>query len=92
MKVDYTALQNQCTQLDAANRAWQLFYDNQMDLLRNKFQDSFNFDQNENFEQIIEIIVEKLDQERQKKDSAQTGNNQKLNACSSHLNLSLLEL
>ncbi|CAF0953552.1 unnamed protein product [Adineta ricciae] len=72
LKADYTALQNQCTQLDAANRAWQLFYDNQMDLLRNKFQDSFNFDQNENFEQIIEIIVEKLDQERQKKDSVQS--------------------
>ncbi|CAF0830686.1 unnamed protein product [Adineta ricciae] len=86
LKADYTALQNQCTQLDAANRAWQLFYDNQMDLLRNRFQDSFNFDQNENFEQIIEIIAEKLDQERQKKDSVQSDS--QINAIIDSLNTS----
>ncbi|UJR13672.1 hypothetical protein I4U23_000684, partial [Adineta vaga] len=64
-KADYVTLQKQCTELDIANRAWQLFHDNQMELLKNKFEDYFNFDQNENFEQIIEIVADKLDQQKQ---------------------------
>ncbi len=53
-------LQNQYTQLDNANRAWQIFYDNQIDLLKTKFQDYIQLDDNPNFEQIIQLIVTKL--------------------------------
>jgi hypothetical protein len=57
---DLALLQSQCTQLDNANRAWQTFYDNQIDLLKTKFQDYIQFDDNLNFEQIIELIVAEL--------------------------------
>jgi len=57
IKQDYILLQNQCTQLDQANRAWQLFYENQIDLIRNQFKDYLDFDKNLDFNQIIQIIV-----------------------------------
>jgi len=66
-------LQNQCTQLDIANRAWQLFYDNQMDLLTNKFKDYFNFDNNDNFDQIIEMIATEFYQQNQLKNKIPSG-------------------
>ncbi len=57
---DLALLQSQCTQLDNANRAWQTFYDNQIDLLKTKFEDYIQFDDNISFEQIIELIVTEL--------------------------------
>ncbi len=57
---DLALLQSQCTQLDSANRAWQTFYDNQIDLLKTKFREYIQFDDNLNFEQIIELIVTEL--------------------------------
>ncbi len=53
-------LQNQYAQLENANRAWQTFYDNQIDLLKNKFQDYIQFDDNPDFEQIIQLIATEL--------------------------------
>jgi hypothetical protein len=73
LRADYVMLQNQCAQLDMANRAWQLFYDNQMELLRTKFQNSLLFDQNDNFEQIIETIAQKLDRQRQTEENLSSG-------------------
>ncbi|CAF3466351.1 unnamed protein product [Rotaria sp. Silwood2] len=61
---DYILLENQYTQLDNANRAWQQFYDNQIDLLKNKFKDYLDFDENLNFDQIIQIIATKLDEQK----------------------------
>ncbi|CAF1445487.1 unnamed protein product, partial [Rotaria sordida] len=62
---ELTILQNQCTELDAANRAWQLFYDNQIDLLKDKLKDYINFNHNENFDQIIQLIVVQFEQQKQ---------------------------
>ncbi|CAF1419944.1 unnamed protein product, partial [Adineta steineri] len=59
---EYILLKNQCTQLDIANRSWQLFYDNQIELLKNKFKNYFDFDQNNNFDQIIDIIAKEFEQ------------------------------
>ncbi|CAF3430630.1 unnamed protein product, partial [Rotaria sp. Silwood2] len=61
---DYILLENQYTQLDNANRAWQQFYDNQIDLLKNKFKDYLVFDENLNFDQIIQIIATKFDEQK----------------------------
>ncbi|CAF3904832.1 unnamed protein product, partial [Rotaria sp. Silwood1] len=58
-------LQNQCTELDAANRAWQLFFDNQINLLKDRLKDYIHFDNNENFDQIIQLIVIKFQQQKQ---------------------------
>ncbi len=64
IKQDYLLLQNQCTQLDNANRAWKQFYDNQMDLIKNKFQDYLDFDENLNFDQIFQIIATEFQQQK----------------------------
>ncbi|CAF1477950.1 unnamed protein product, partial [Rotaria sordida] len=63
LKQDYILLENQYIQLDNANQAWQQFYDNQIDLLKNKFKDYFDFDKNLNFDQIIQIIATKFDEQ-----------------------------
>jgi len=57
IKQNYILLQNQCTQLDNANRAWQQFYDNQMEMIKNQFKDYLDFDKNLNFDQIIQMIA-----------------------------------
>lgn len=58
---DLVDLQNQCTQLDTANRAWQIFYGNQINLLKDKFKDFIQFDDNLNFEDIIQLIASELE-------------------------------
>ncbi|CAF4949422.1 unnamed protein product, partial [Rotaria sp. Silwood1] len=58
-------LQNQCTELDAANRAWQLFFDNQTNLLKDSLKDYIHFDNNENFDQISQLIIIKFQQQKQ---------------------------
>ena len=42
---DLTLLQGQCTQLESANQAWQTFYEDQIDLLKEKFQNHIQFDE-----------------------------------------------
>ncbi|CAF1495089.1 unnamed protein product, partial [Rotaria sp. Silwood1] len=63
LQQDYILLENQCIQLDNANRAWQQFYDNQIDLLKNKFKDHLDFHKNLDFDQILQIIATKLDEQ-----------------------------
>ncbi|CAF4691400.1 unnamed protein product, partial [Rotaria sp. Silwood2] len=70
---DYILLENQYTQLDNANRAWQQFYDNQIDLLKNKFKDYLVFDENLNFDQIIQIIATKFDEQKHLKTNISSG-------------------
>lgn len=73
LRQDYILLQNQCTQLDIANRTWQLFYDNQMNLLKNKFKDYFEFDNNDTFDQMIDMIATEFEQQNQLKDNIPSG-------------------
>lgn len=60
IKQDYIYLQNQCTQLDNANKAWQIFYQNQIDLIKNQFKDYFNLNDIYDFNQIIQIILKQF--------------------------------
>ena len=60
---DLTLLQGQCTQLESANQAWQTFYEDQIDLLKEKFQNHIQFDENPDFEQIIQLIATALGNE-----------------------------
>ena len=53
-------LQTQCTQLDTANQAWQQFYDNQLNFLRNQFKDYLDLEKDTNFDQIIRKIATEL--------------------------------
>ena len=46
--------------LETANQAWQQFYDNQIDFLKEKLQNSIPLDDNLSFEQIIQLIVTQL--------------------------------
>ncbi|CAF4270640.1 unnamed protein product, partial [Rotaria magnacalcarata] len=73
---ELNALQNQCTQLDIANRAWQLFYDNQIALLKDKFNDYINIDNNQSFDQIIQLIATQFEQQKQFNENIQLDINQ----------------
>ena len=73
LKQDYILLKTQCTELDNANRAWQQFYQNQIDLLKNQLKDYLDFDQNLNFDQIIQIIAVELEQKKQLKGNIPLG-------------------
>jgi hypothetical protein len=44
-----------------------------MDLLTNKFKDYFDFDNNDNFDQIIEMIATEFHQQNQLKDKSPSG-------------------
>ena len=57
---NFLFLQNQCAQLDDANRAWQQFYDNQLDFLREQLKDYIHFEADSTFNQIIQTIVVQL--------------------------------
>lgn len=59
---DYILLKNQYTQLDNANRSWQQFYENQIDLIKNQFKDYIDFGQNLDFNQIIQTIATEFQQ------------------------------
>ncbi|CAF3671069.1 unnamed protein product [Adineta steineri] len=69
LKQDFLLLQNQCTQLDTANRAWQLFYSEQINVIKNKLKDYMNFDSDATFDQIIQLITEELQKQNRLNDS-----------------------
>ena len=54
------SLQNQCAQLDTANRAWQTFYDQQINSLKETFKNHVQLSDDPNFEQIIQSVVAQL--------------------------------
>ncbi|UJR33572.1 hypothetical protein I4U23_021010 [Adineta vaga] len=72
MKEDLVLLQNQCGELDSANRAWQLFYNQQIDVVKNKLKDYISFNDNSTFDEIIQIIVDEFEQISQFTDNSQT--------------------
>jgi chromosome segregation ATPase len=56
----FNDLQNQCTQLDEANRAWQQFHQTQLDNFRNKLQNILPIETNFSFDEIAQLIVNYL--------------------------------
>jgi hypothetical protein len=62
LRTDLVSLTTQCAQLDEANRAWQQFHQNQLEIFRNKLQDWILFDDNSNLEQIAQQVIVQLDQ------------------------------
>jgi len=62
LRINLSNLTVQCAQLDEANRAWQQFHQNQLEIFRNKLQDWILLDENSTLEQIAQQIVTQLDQ------------------------------
>lgn len=59
-------MQSQCEQLDTANRAWQQFYDNQLNLIRDPLKDYVEFDPKSDFTQMIQTIAAQLQTNHQR--------------------------
>ncbi|CAF1066100.1 unnamed protein product [Adineta ricciae] len=72
MKEDLVVLQNQCTELDNANRAWQSFYDQQIEIVKNKLQEYISFTENSTFDEMIQLIVDEFEQMTQLTDNSQS--------------------
>jgi chromosome segregation ATPase len=62
LRTNLSNLTAQCAQLDEANRAWQQFHQNQLEIFRNKLQDWILLDENSTLEQLAQQIVIQLDQ------------------------------
>ena len=62
LRANLSNLTAQCSQLNEANLAWQQFHQNQIELFRNKLQDSVLLDENSTLEQIAQQILVHLDQ------------------------------
>lgn len=73
MKEDLVVLQNQCTELDNANRAWQSFYDQQIEIVKNKLQEYISFTDNSTFDEMIQLIVDEFEQITQLTDNSHSG-------------------
>ena len=58
-------LTNQCTQLDEANRAWQLYQQTQLDNFRNTIHNSFPIDATSSLDQLAQQIVNQIIKERE---------------------------
>ena len=71
---ELVALQSHCTELDTANRAWELFYKDQINLLKDTLKDYVNFDDDsQGFDQIIQLVVEQFQEEERIKQNIQLG-------------------
>lgn len=57
-------LTTQCAQLGEANRAWQEYQQAQVEGFRSKLQDYVLIDENTSFENVPELIMEKISKER----------------------------
>ncbi len=58
LQTNLTLLTTQCSQLDEANRTWQQFHQNQLELFREKFQNWISLDTtNSTLEQIVQKIL-----------------------------------
>ncbi|CAF1573982.1 unnamed protein product, partial [Rotaria sordida] len=58
-------LTTQCTQLNEANSAWQLYQEAQLQNFRSKLLDCLSFDENTSFDMIAQQIVEQISKERE---------------------------
>jgi exonuclease VII small subunit len=58
-------LTNQCTQLDEANRAWQLYQQTQLDNFRNTIQNYLPIDETSSLDLVAQQIVNQITKERE---------------------------
>ncbi|CAF1529407.1 unnamed protein product, partial [Rotaria sordida] len=75
LKNNLATLTIQCTELDEANRAWQQYYQNQIELFHDKLQDWIPLDMNLTLEQIIHQIISYLNQLEYDKNLSLQNNN-----------------
>ncbi|CAF4075815.1 unnamed protein product, partial [Rotaria sp. Silwood1] len=67
LKTNLALVTNQCAQLNEANRAWQQYHQNQLELFHNKLQDLIPLNENSTLEQIahqISIYLNQLEYDR----------------------------
>ena len=64
LRANLAALTAQCAQLDEANRAWQHFHQTQLDSFRNKLQECLFLDANASLDQLAQVIVDEMTNER----------------------------
>ena len=63
LRENVARLTNQCGELDEANRAWQMYVQSQTEVFRNKLRDYLLIDENMPFDQIPDVIIERLSRE-----------------------------
>jgi hypothetical protein len=81
LRTELSALTAQCAQLDEANRAWQQYHQNQLELFRKNLEDWIFLDENSTLEQIGQQIINQLDQlGRLKQNDQQSGMNTSINS------------
>ncbi|CAF5118178.1 unnamed protein product, partial [Rotaria sp. Silwood1] len=84
LRTDLTASSAHCLQLEEANRAWQQFHQNQLELFRHKLQDSIPLDDNFTLEQIAQQIFIHLQQLQNNKDNTNQLETRQQLHCVSH--------
>ena len=65
LRQNITLLTQQCTQLDEANRAWQLYQQTQLDTFKQTMHDFIPIDDTLSFEQAAQQITHQITKERQ---------------------------
>jgi chromosome segregation ATPase len=65
LRQNIASLTNQCTQLDEANRAWQLYQQTQLDNFTNTIHNYLPIDQTSSLDQVAQQIVNHISNERE---------------------------
>ena len=76
LQVNLALATTQCAQLEEANRAWQQFHQNQLELFRDKLHEHIVVDTNDSLEQIAQQILAQLNQSRRERPSTLHTDNQ----------------
>ncbi len=71
LRTQLSDLKTECTQLAEANRAWQEYHENQLNLFRKNLEDWIFLDENTTLEQIGQQIINQFDQLGRNKQSEQ---------------------
>lgn len=71
LRTNLLQLTEQCTQLDEANHAWQIYHENQVKIFRDNLQDSIFLDENQNLEQMAHEIRQEFNKLKETDDNYQ---------------------
>ncbi|CAF4590242.1 unnamed protein product, partial [Rotaria sp. Silwood2] len=82
-------LTNQCTQLDAANQAWQQYQQAQLHIFISKLHDYLPIDENTSFDEIAQEIVDQIIKEREDFNIKYEALEKELNAFRSESNINI---
>ncbi|CAF4564525.1 unnamed protein product, partial [Rotaria sp. Silwood2] len=82
-------LTNQCTQLDAANQAWQQYQQAQLHIFISKLHDYLPIDENTSFDEIAQEIVDQIIKEREDFNIRYEALEKELNAFRSESNINI---